>query len=437
MPPAAVKAKTKRAVTASAKATRAGDIAAAEALEDEAEPVKKKRGRPKKKKEETPVSEPVQEDTATDSKDEIDVEWTKELTWTLVTAIESDEATRDSLFPGVGAIKLNGGMPKTHFHYQLAITCFADHPLYEESFEPAGPKFWRGKIKNRNRSAKDNMAAMSETGAGIESEAEIGTGTALSTKWDLIKIESPWFFNMRTLIAARPNLRPVGLGNNETEIDTSILLRTNDADADDIDTSSNGANDADDTSTAPDDIKDGTRSVEPNSDSDDELPAAGAIVAGALKRPRNASSDATAAPVKKPTKTKDRFAATVLAEEETAQRALGLKREKVKGQTEVQLAKIRAEADLKIAKQTGDTDRKRRKREARTDLTRLRMEQEHQYRMAQLQSRSGPSTFAGSAASSSHHVDRDSLSGFDDSGLPPLPGVGGQSYNYGDYYKAD
>jgi hypothetical protein len=67
----------------------------------------------------------------------------------LVTAIESDEATRDSLFPGVGAIKLNGGTPKTHFHYQLAITCFADHPFYEESFEPAGPKFWRGKIKNR------------------------------------------------------------------------------------------------------------------------------------------------------------------------------------------------------------------------------------------------------------------------------------------------
>lgn len=31
--------------------------------------------------------------------------------------------------------------------------------------------------------AKDNMAAMGETGAGIESEAEIGTGTALSTKW--------------------------------------------------------------------------------------------------------------------------------------------------------------------------------------------------------------------------------------------------------------
>ncbi|KAJ7346279.1 hypothetical protein DFH08DRAFT_961721 [Mycena albidolilacea] len=456
MPPAAVKAKAKRAVTASAKATRAGDIAAAEALEDEAEPVKKKRGRPKKKKaEETPVSELIQEDTATDSKDEIDVEWT------LVTAIESDEATRDSFFPGVGAIKLNGGTPKTHFHYQLAITCFADHPFYEESFEPAGAKFWRGKIKNRIGAlvlkAKDNMAAMGETGAGIESEAEIGTGTALSTKWDLIKSESPWFFNMRTLIVARPNLRPVGLGNNETEIDTSILLRTNDADADadDIDTSSNGVNDADDTSTALDDIKDGTRSVEPNSDSDDELPAAGAIVAGALKRPRATSSDgpkekqravkktrpqtatsvpATAAPVKKLAKTQDKFAAIVLAEEETTQRALGLKREKVKGQTEVQLAKIRAEADLKIAKQNGDTDRKRRKRESKTDLSRLRMEQEHQYRMAQLQSRAGPSTFAGSATSSSHHAD--SLSGFDDSGLP-LPGFGGQLYGYEDYKKFD
>jgi hypothetical protein len=62
------------------------------------------------------------------------------------------------------------------------------------------------------------------------------------------------------------------------------------------------------------------------------------------------------------------------------------------------------------------------------------MEQEHQYRMAQLQSRAGPSTFAGSATSSSHHAD--SLSGFDDSGLP-LPGFGGQPYGYGDYKKFD
>jgi hypothetical protein len=268
----------------------------------------------------------------------------------------------------------------------------------------------------------------------------------------LIKIKSPWFFNMRTLIAARPNLRPVGLGNNETEIDTTILLHSYDAD----DTSSSDGNDADDTSTAPDDTKDGTRSVEANSDSDDELPAVGAIVAGALKRPRDVKSEddpkekprpvkktrpqmatsapAAAASMKKPTNTKDKFAATVLAEEETAQCLLELKRQKVKGQTEVQLAKIRAEADLKIAKQNGDTDRKRRRRESKTELSRLKMEQQ-QYRMAQFQSHAGPSTFAGSAASSSHHTD--SLSGFDNSGLPPLPGFGDQSYNYGDYRKFD
>ncbi|KAJ6447428.1 hypothetical protein C8R45DRAFT_948532 [Mycena sanguinolenta] len=271
-----------------------------------------KRGRPKKKKEETPVPVPIKEDTATDSKDETDIEWTKELTWTLITAIESDEPTQDSLFP--------------------------------ETFESAGINFWRGKIKNRigvPRITWWPWANRGETGAGIESEAEIGPRTGLSTKWDLIKLESPWFFNMRTLIAARPNLHPVGLGNNETEIDTSRLLHS--SDADNNDTSSNGRNNNEDTSTAPDDTKDGTLSVE---DSDEQLPAVTAIVAGALKHPRDAKSNddpkakqgaaktrpqkATSAPVavvpvKKPTNTKDKFAATVLAEEETTQHLLGLK----------------------------------------------------------------------------------------------------------------
>ncbi|KAJ6448118.1 hypothetical protein C8R45DRAFT_948176 [Mycena sanguinolenta] len=320
MPPAAVEPKAKRAVTTSAKATRAGDIAATKAQDEAAAvPVKKKCGRPKKKKEETPVPVPIKEDTATDSKDETDIEWTKELTWTLITAIESDEPTQDSLFP--------------------------------ETFESAGINFWRGKIKNRIGvlvlKAKDNMVAMGETGAkqgrGLRARQRLAPGLDCQLNGvDLIKLESPWFFNMRTLIAARPNLHPVGLGNNETEIDTSILLHS--SDADNNDTSSNGRNDNEDTSTAPDDTKDGTLSVE---DSDEQLPAVTAIVAGALKRPRDAKSNddpkakqgaakktrpqkATSAPVavvpvKKPTNTKDKFAATVLAEEETTQHLLGLK----------------------------------------------------------------------------------------------------------------
>ncbi|KAJ6458697.1 hypothetical protein C8R45DRAFT_942531 [Mycena sanguinolenta] len=289
MPPAAVEPKAKRAVTTSAKATRAGDIAATKAQDEAtAVPVKKKSGRPKRRKKRPQCQCPSR--------------------------------------------KIPPQTPKTR---QISKT-----------FESAGINFWCGKDKEPYWRAKDNMVAMGETGAklgwGLRARQRLAPGLDCQLNGvDLIKLESPWFFNMRTLIAARPNLHPVGLGNNKTEIDTSILLHS--SDADNNDTSSNGRNDDEDTSTAPDDTKHGTLSVE---DSNEQLPAVTAIVTGALKRPRNAKSNddpkakqgaekktwpqkatsapVAAVPVKKPTNTKDKFAATVLAEE-TTQHLLGLK----------------------------------------------------------------------------------------------------------------
>lgn len=87
--------------------------------------------------------------------------WTTDLTWTLITAIESDEKVRDSRFPGVGAIKLSGGKPKTYHYWNLALTCFATHELYKDAIakatDPTLPKIrrnhlnklWTEKIKNK------------------------------------------------------------------------------------------------------------------------------------------------------------------------------------------------------------------------------------------------------------------------------------------------
>lgn len=36
--------------------------------------------------------------------------------------------------------------------------------------------------------------------------------------------ESPWYFGFKALIAERPNTNPVGLGNNNAEVDTSVLM---------------------------------------------------------------------------------------------------------------------------------------------------------------------------------------------------------------------
>jgi hypothetical protein len=77
----------------------------------------------------------------------------RDLTWTLISAIEDDEDTRRSLFPPPGSNKRNGGLPKKHYHRVLAAKCFAEHPTYKDAFakavSPQDKKGWTDKIKNR------------------------------------------------------------------------------------------------------------------------------------------------------------------------------------------------------------------------------------------------------------------------------------------------
>ncbi|KAJ7101259.1 hypothetical protein B0H15DRAFT_796095 [Mycena belliarum] len=439
----------KRTAATSERAKKAAIIAADEAKE-EAEKKEKKllvvkrgRGRPPKEK---PVVVAVNEksdepDIDEDGAQSLVVEWTKDLTWSLVTGIEEDDEIRDGLYPGPGAIKRTGGKPKTHFHDALGVKIFADNPAYTE-FLAIDPelseaeqtkkkaeqrKLLAGKVKNKIKTLTDtariHILDMGQTGAGLRSAAEITPGSKLATQWDVIKEDFPWLFNMRDLIAARPNLKPVGLGNNDTPIDIDLLLRTR--------------TDDDTSSLAPDDTEDlpaqlvDSDVLTIDSDSDDEI-AATPTLEGALKRkikpegkgnskktppkkktkPQTGmSAPAAAVAAKKPTNAKDRFSATVLAEEETAQRALELRTAKNKAHKDVALAKISAEKEIRLAKE----ESKRADKAEKAALVRLRMEQEHQMRMAQMQ-QGGPSSASFSNAGQSGN-----FSMFDE--LPMLPGT--------------
>lgn len=55
----------------------------------------------------------------------------------------------------------------------------------------------------------------------------------------VISATCPWFFEMRDLIAERPNMVPVGLGNSTTDIDPSILDPSLDNGTDDEDKANN------------------------------------------------------------------------------------------------------------------------------------------------------------------------------------------------------
>ncbi|KAJ7660895.1 hypothetical protein DFH06DRAFT_1400319 [Mycena polygramma] len=460
----------KRAATTSLKAKNAATIAAKEAKDDAQKKQKtpgapKKRGRPPKAKpvevvedEEEPE---ILEEAPVAEEDSLVIEWTKKLTWALVSTIQDDEEIRDGLFPGPGAIKRGGGKTKTHFYEAVGVKVFLDNDDYKDilAIDPElsdaeqakqaakQRKLLAGKVKNKVKTlttrTRVHMREMGETGAGLRSAAEITAGSKLATQWDVIKDDFPWFFKIRDLIAARPNLQPVGLGNNDTPIDIDLLLRAHTDD----DTSSL-APDIDDTEDLPNQLTDGDlRSL--TSDSDDDI-ATMPTLDGSLKRkpkgekgtdapPKKKTKPQTgmsapAAPVaaKKPTNAKDRFSATVIAEEETAQRALELRTAKNKAHKDVALAKINAEKEIRLAKEQG----KRADKADKAALVRLRMEQEHQMRMAQMQ-QAGPSSMSfphGGGSSSQRN-----FSIFDEMPTLPAPSegsdyVGSSTYgSFGDF----
>ncbi|KAJ7804333.1 hypothetical protein B0H14DRAFT_3774743 [Mycena olivaceomarginata] len=418
--------KTPRAATVSDRARNAAAIAAAEGHESTTT-TKKKRGRPKKTEPEPePKPEPeidVASATEADGADEID--WKDEdgieLTWKLITAIEENQLIRDSLFPPVGAPKITGGKPKSDYQYQLATLLFAKHLKYEAAFAKAvtskDKKPWYTKVKNR----LDYLVKKARTGEGIEKEEDIHPGTAFTTKWDKIKKEFPWFFHVRSLIGERPNLMPTGLGNNESEVDLSLLL-TSDRDGDDM--SSFGPDDTEGPgsptgSTAP--------VVDVDDDSDSDLPPPALLAAPSAIRKRKPSESGvdtvkpekkktkpspgvsqpapTKTPAAKPVTAKDKFAAMAVAEEQTAQQSLQVRQSKVIARKEVELAqkefeleKLRMQGKAKVEKEW-----------ARREIIELKMKQEHEYRMEQMrmeqmrmqamgamgQRHAGPSTYTG------------------------------------------
>ncbi|KAJ6549361.1 hypothetical protein B0H10DRAFT_2128838 [Mycena sp. CBHHK59/15] len=69
------------------------------------------------------------------------------------------------------------------------------------------------------------MDDMGETDAGIRSADDIDTNfdNKITTLWDKIKDRAPWFFDMRDLIAQRPNLVPTGVGHSDSAFDVDVI----------------------------------------------------------------------------------------------------------------------------------------------------------------------------------------------------------------------
>ncbi|KAJ7916480.1 hypothetical protein B0H13DRAFT_1871107 [Mycena leptocephala] len=375
--------KRPRAAAVSEKAKTAAAIAIAESQEDAGKPStakKKPRGKQPKKKPAKPEPEPDSEPEPEVEEDDIevvqedegleDIDWKDtdgiDLTWKLITAIEEDPLIRASLFPPIGSGKLSGGKPKSEYQYQLAKILFADHPKYEEAFGKAvaakEKKIWYLKIKNRIDAT--NLAHFVVDSAGIESADDIKPGTSLTTKWVL-----------------------TGLGNNDSEIDISILLGSERDGDDSSSTAFDDATDLPDDSDLPQALAPTLDSVKgkrkrkssPDAKSDTDVKPGN-------KRTKPAPGISQPTPKKaaaaKPVTAKDKFAAAVL---------LKLKQSKHRDRKEVELERLKLKAEAK-----------REKEKARLELAQLKMKHKHEFRLAEMRMTHAGLSSTSTYASSSH-----------------------------------
>ncbi|KAJ7603361.1 hypothetical protein FB45DRAFT_1090526 [Roridomyces roridus] len=381
----------------------------------------------------------------------------------LLAEIIGDAGIKRALYPPPGpnpSTKNGGGQTKVASYFELCLRLFGENPKYKAALEHTRGEVktkYADKIKNRLRhmakTTKRFMNEMGETGAGIRAAADIdmSVSNALTNKWQEILPVAPWFFDMRDLMAQRPNLVPTGLGHSASGIDDDVL-GTGNAHADDSDVASEaeGAADEDaadlsnpdiavldlssDGVTIPDDDDDFlpsplTLARTLLDDDDDKVPEdvledvekekvdvppvkpkkskkeeKGKGKEGKGKVSKARSGQTAALPgVSAPAPTPTPSASSKSSKKgKVGEFADLVKTEETTRQIELQLATVRAEHSLKmlevkLAMKREDKKARREERQAKNKFREKKLQYQHELRMAQL--RAGSSNAAGSHAS--------------------------------------
>lgn len=282
---------------------------------------------------------------------------------------------------------------------------------------------------------REYVKDMGETGAGMTTAEMMRAHPGLANRWgapicltlnvasperssEVIEAKTPWFFEVRALISERPSLCPAGIGNNNTEIDTSLLLPSDDAvqtsaaidaeiDAFEGQSASSGwddsvdpavGNEQDELTSDVTPYNSGTEKIIPVKRKHEVPPTADGKKTSA--RPGISAPAAVRDTSKRPKSTTDRFADIAKLEEETAQREIDLKKVKAKGATEVKIVKLNAQARTKIEKER-----------LKAALATKKLEQDFQIRMAELQHRQASS----SSLYNNPHIPNNNNSGYSNS----------------------
>ncbi|KAH6887386.1 hypothetical protein BKA70DRAFT_1122229, partial [Coprinopsis sp. MPI-PUGE-AT-0042] len=293
------------------------------------------------------------------------------LSYSLINTIAESEKVKRGLLGEKGAnvsTSEGGGQPKTYWHWDVAKTLFAKHPDYCESFAAAllpGPKGkanpmqakWGEKVKNRlavmNSAVRKYCDEMGKTGEGLRSGEEIDKerNISLFNKWEKIKKDCPWFFEMRDLVGERPNRNPVGIGNSTSEIDVEALEGGEEGGEE-----GDGPGDSEDDEDAIPQ-NDADTSSEPGTNFDPLAPLdIQEDVKPVIPAKRKPSMQAPPAKKAKLTGFEHKFVDVATAEETTEQRRLEIEKVKIEGafalqlereKTKVERERIRTEAKLR------------------------------------------------------------------------------------------
>ncbi|KAJ6559698.1 hypothetical protein B0H19DRAFT_1260397 [Mycena capillaripes] len=230
---------------------------APKALAPKRNPTAKARAQQKKKKR-TDASD-SSEDSADEAPAPVSAKTVLDVDW--------KDPTLSSLFPPCGpnaSTTDGGGKPKVTAQWELAVLLLGKMDKYREVIDtcdtPKKKLIYANKIKNRigtmGKITRGFIDELGVTGAGIRSAAEINTKkqNKFTNKWAEITSKCPWLFEMRRLIAQRPNLVPTGLGHSTSEVTEGVIipesLSTND-DAKNDDEQEEGDDDDDHTSGTP------------------------------------------------------------------------------------------------------------------------------------------------------------------------------------------
>ncbi|KAH9984742.1 hypothetical protein BJV74DRAFT_797146 [Russula compacta] len=189
---------------------------------------KKKKGTPQKKgkgrkRALTPIDNKSSSNGSTkgDESKEVKIDWKDaDLTWLVISASTDDATIKQGLFPSPGAnvsTSKGGGKPKTDHQFALAVALFSEHPKYCEVFK------WATSSKEKTVWAKWIKNCLQKT-ANLPNEVhELKQDFiwCLTDPQELIKESFQWLWEMKELISKCPNIIPVGIGNNASDIDMS------------------------------------------------------------------------------------------------------------------------------------------------------------------------------------------------------------------------